>query len=134
MNDGGGRNLDATPSPSSEAAEHGAQDARMALAEYQAAAARTINTSLTTDQRLVDAAAGLAEEAGEVLGVVRKHVFMHHELDRARLLTELGDALWCLTAVAGAAGLSLETVAAANLAKLRRRYPDGYSDAASANR
>ena len=41
---------------------------------------------------------------------------------------------WCLTAAAGALGLSLEEVAAANLAKLRRRYPEGYSDEASVNR
>ena len=133
MNDGGGP-MDATPSSPSEAAEDSGRDGGLTLAEYQMAAARTINTSLATDQRLVDAAAGLAEEAGELLGLVRKHVFMHHELDRARLITELGDALWCLTAVGGAVGLSLDDVAAANLAKLRRRYPDGYSDAASAKR
>lgn len=104
------------------------------LAEYQQAAARTINRSLTPEQRMVDAAAGLAEEAGEVLGLVRKHVFMHHELDRARLVTELGDALWCLTGVAAAVGVSLDEVASANVEKLRRRYPDGYSDSASARR
>ena len=106
----------------------------MTLADYERAAARTLNPSLSMEHRLVDAAAGLAEEAGEVLGLVRKHVFMRHELDRERLVVELGDALWCLTAAAGAVGLSLEEVAAANLAKLRRRYPDGYSDAASVSR
>ena len=112
----------------------GARRSEMTLAEYQRAAARTLNQSLSNDQRLLDASAGLAEEAGEVLGLVRKHLFMHHEIDRARLTTELGDALWCLTAAAGALGLSLEEVAAANLAKLRRRYPEGYSDTASINR
>ena len=106
----------------------------MTFAEYQRLAARTINASLSVDQRLLDASAGLAEEAGEVLGLVRKHVFMQHDLDRARLITELGDALWCLTAAAGAIGVSLDDVAAANLAKLRRRYPDGYSNDASINR
>lgn len=106
----------------------------LTLAEYQALAARTLNASLTTEERLMDAAAGLAEEAGEVLGLVRKHLFMHHGLDTARLAAELGDALWCLTAAAGALGLTLDDVAAANLAKLRRRYPEGYSDGASVNR
>ena len=120
-------------SDASEAATVSA-DVLMTLADYERAAHRTLNLSLTTEQRLVDAAAGLAEEAGEVLGLVRKHVFMHHELDRARVLTELGDALWCLTTIAGALGLSLDDVAAANLEKLRRRYPDGYSDGASRNR
>jgi NTP pyrophosphatase (non-canonical NTP hydrolase) len=112
----------------------GAARQPLTLADYQERAARTLNRSLSTDQRLLDASAGLVEEAGEVLGLVRKHLFMHHELDTARLTMELGDALWCLTAAAGALGLSLEEVAAANLAKLRRRYPDGYSDAASIDR
>ena len=59
---------------------------------------------------------------------------MHHELDVARLTTELGDALWCLTAAAGALGISLEEVAVANLSKLQRRYPAGYSDEESGAR
>jgi NTP pyrophosphatase (non-canonical NTP hydrolase) len=106
----------------------------MTLADYERVAARTLNPALDRDQRLLDATAGLAEEAGEVLGLVRKHVFMRHDLDIARLTTELGDALWCLTAAAGAVGVSLEEVAAANLAKLRRRYPEGYSDERSVDR
>ena len=103
----------------------------LTLAEYQRLAARTLNTTLPRDQRLLDATAGLAEEAGEALGLVRKHAFMHHELDVVRLVTELGDALWCLTAAAGALGVSLDEIAAVNLAKLSRRYPEGYSDEAS---
>ena len=99
----------------------------MTLEEYEQLAARTLNPSLTRDQRLLDAAAGLAEEAGEVLGLVRKHLFMEHVLDGERTTIELGDALWCLTTVAGALGISLEDVARANIAKLRKRYPDGYS-------
>jgi NTP pyrophosphatase (non-canonical NTP hydrolase) len=110
------------------------QVSSLTLAEYERAAARTINQSLTPDERLVDAAAGLAEEGGEVVGLVRKHLFMRHALDRARLTTELGDALWCLTGVAAAIGVSLDEVAQANLEKLRRRYPDGYSDVASVRR
>ena len=106
----------------------------MTIEEYEQLAARTVNPSLTRDQRLLDAAAGLAEEAGEVLGLVRKHLFMGHALDAARMTIELGDALWCLTTVAGAIGVSLEDVAAANIAKLRKRYPDGYSDAKSVGR
>jgi len=106
----------------------------MTIEEYEQLAARTVNASLTRDQRLLDAAAGLSEEAGEVLGLVRKHLFMGHAIDVARVTTELGDALWCLTTTAGALGISLETVAAANIAKLRKRYPDGYSDAKSAER
>ena len=40
--------------------------------EYQEAALRTVNPALDDRDRLLDASAGLAEEAGEVLGLVRK--------------------------------------------------------------
>lgn len=106
----------------------------MTLDDYQAAAGRTVNVKLSDSERLFDAAAGLAEESGEVLGIVRKHVFQSHPLARDRLQTELGDALWCLTITAQSAGLSLDQVAAANVAKLRARYPAGYSDGAARER
>ena len=106
----------------------------MHLSDYQSSAARTLNTALSADDRLLDAAAGLAEEAGEVLGLVRKHLFMAHDLDRERLQKELGDVLWCLTITAQSAGLSLEEVAEANVAKLKARYPEGYTDTRSRER
>ena len=106
----------------------------MTLDEFQDAAERTTNPKLTGTEKLLDAAAGLAEEAGEILGVVRKHAYQSRELDREKLKIELGDALWCLAMTATSAGLTLDDVAAANVAKLSARYPQGYSDAASRER
>lgn len=106
----------------------------MTLDEYQRAAARTTNPSLSEKERLVDAAAGLAEEAGEILGHVRKHAFQAHALQRDKLQIELGDALWCLAMTAQSAGMTLEQVASTNVAKLSARYAEGYSDRASQER
>lgn len=100
----------------------------MTLDEYQHAATRTINWELKDRDRLLDAAAGLAEESGEILGLVRKHAFQSRGLDLERLTEELGDALWCLSITAASAGLTLERVATANVAKLRARHPNGYAD------
>lgn len=96
-----------------------------ALDEYQVAAARTMNGALDDRQRLLDAACGLAEEAGEVLAHVRKHVMQGRTLDRDALREELGDALWCVAMTAHGAGLTLQEVAAANVAKLEGRHPRG---------
>ena len=96
----------------------------MTLDEYDLAARRTMNISLSERDRLLDAAAGLAEEAGEVLGLVRKHLLQQRGLDTALLREELGDALWCLSAVAHSIGLKLDDVAVANIEKLRTRYPE----------
>lgn len=102
--------------------------------EYEAAAARTISTKLSESERLLDAAAGLCEESGEILGLVRKHAYQEHALNREKMIVELGDALWCLAITARSAGITLEQVAATNVAKLRARYPEGYSDMASRKR
>jgi NTP pyrophosphatase (non-canonical NTP hydrolase) len=104
------------------------------LDTYQSLAARTRNPALDASQRLLDAAAGLAEEAGEVLGTVRKHLFQQQALDREAVIRELGDALWCVSAVAAALDLSLGEVAQQNLDKLRRRYPDGFTADAARER
>ena len=97
------------------------------LDAFQQAATRTINPSLTDDQRLLDAAAGLAEEAGEVLGHVRKHVMQQRPIDRDAVVKELGDVLWCLAVVASSLGVSLSEVASVNQEKLRARHPAGFS-------
>lgn len=96
------------------------------LDAYQDAAARTINPALGDDQRLLDAAAGLAEEAGEALAHVRKHVMQGRPLDRDALAKELGDALWCLAIAARGIQMPLSEIASRNLAKLRQRHPNGF--------
>ena len=95
----------------------------MTFDEYTSLALRTANPKLSPDERTLDAAAGLAEEAGEVLGLVRKRIFQQRDAGNARIAEELGDALWCLAVTADSLGLRLEDIAASNVAKLERRHP-----------
>ncbi len=95
----------------------------MTFDDYQHAALRTVNPALDQRDRLLDAGAGLAEEAAEVLGLIRKRVFQNRDVSDARLTEELGDVLWCLAVTADTLGLSLLEIAEANQAKLRERYP-----------
>ena len=98
----------------------------MNLDDYQRSALRTTNPALTAQERLLDAAAGLAEEAGEVLGLVRKRAFQQREIAAEQIIEELGDLLWCLAVTADSLGVSLDSVAQANLQKLARRHPQGF--------
>lgn len=84
--------------------------------------------------RLDNAARGLAGDAGEVSSAVMKYIEYGRALDRVNLLEEVGDCLWRLNQVCVAAGLSLQEAMEANIRKLQARYPDKYTDAASANR
>lgn len=77
---------------------------------------------------------GLAGEAGEVAEHIKKHVGHGHELDRDKIVKELGDVLWYVAVTAKRVGASLNEVARVNVEKLLKRYPDGFSSNASKNR
>jgi NTP pyrophosphatase (non-canonical NTP hydrolase) len=50
-------------------------------------------------------------------------LYQGRELNRERLAEELGDVLWCVSAVATMCDLELSTVASLNQAKLASRHP-----------
>ena len=62
------------------------------------------------------------------------HVIKEPELTRENRREELGDILWYLTWLCSEFGFGLEEVAQANIDKLKRRYPEGFSVERSINR
>jgi NTP pyrophosphatase (non-canonical NTP hydrolase) len=96
--------------------------------DYQRASRRTWSL-IRTDHPIVYPTLGLANEAGEVAGKVKK-IFRDHggvvtEEDRQALKGELGDVLWYLAQICTELGLSLEEVAESNLEKLFSRLERG---------
>lgn len=84
---------------------------------------------------LLHAALGMAGEAGEVIEHVKKSMFYGKPLDEAKLKEEAGDLLWYIAGpLCRALGCTLEELAAANVAKLEKRYPEKYSDLAALRR
>lgn len=72
--------------------------------------------------RLANAARGLADDSGEVSGVIKKWLEYQQPLDVGHLIEEVGDCLWRLAQVAAGGGFTLAEAMAANLAKLDVRY------------
>ena len=99
---------------------------------YQRLAQRTANPA--DPIRLATAGLGVAGEAGELVNIIKKHVSHGHALDLDHVKEEAGDVLWYLAEIAATCGFTLEDVALANIAKLRRRYPDGFDTERSRNR
>lgn len=101
----------------------------MKMNEYQQLAEVTANrtTADTDDKRYTNYAMGLSGEAGEVTDLLKKAVFHGHDLDKDKLKKELGDVLWYVAMLSSTAGIDLSEVAAANIEKLRQRYPEGFS-------
>ena len=106
----------------------------MTINEYQKLAMRTLNPQLNKKDVLINGVMGLCGESGEAIDIVKKHLAQGHELDRDHLIKELGDIAWYLAETATALGLSLEDVMAANIEKLKKRYPEGFDTERSVNR
>ena len=102
--------------------------------QYQRLASRTRNDQLDDTARLANLAMGLAGESGEVCDYLKKVVFHGHTLDEGKLADELGDVLWYLANLAEVNGITLQTIAENNIAKLRKRYPDGFDEKRSQQR
>lgn len=99
----------------------------MTVNEYQRLALTTLNGDLNKEQMLINSVMGLCGESGEAIDIVKKWFAQGHELDRAALLEELGDIAWYLVEAAHALDTDLESVLISNIAKLKRRYPNGFS-------
>lgn len=103
----------------------------MKLNDYQELSKRTAEPH---ENELLNYGLGISEEAGEVSGLIKKSFFHGHVIDADEVKKELGDVLWYLSQIARLAGLSLEEVATANIEKLRKRYPNGFSQEDSIHR
>ena len=99
----------------------------MTINEYQKLAMTTLNPALSRKDVLINGVMGLCGESGEAIDIVKKHLAQGHELDREALVKELGDIAWYLAETAYALDVPLEDVLQQNIEKLRKRYPEGFS-------
>ena len=96
--------------------------------EFQQECSRTANPHMNWEMANLNWALGIAGEAGEYCELIKKHTFHGKkplDIDAAR--KELGDVLYYVAMAAKNLHLSLEEIASANVEKLKRRYPAGYT-------
>ena len=105
----------------------------MKLNEYQELAARTINKGLTYEQLTQHSLFEMCGEIGEIHSIYQKR-FQGHAIDPEKLKLELGDLMWGIAEFCTAHGWTLDEVCAMNISKLRKRYPDGFSEERSLHR
>lgn len=80
---------------------------------------------------LLHMAVGIAGEAGELLDAVKKNAIYKKELDIDNVIEELGDLEYFMQGLRAALHLTRGETLANNIAKLEKRYPSGYSNAAA---
>lgn len=84
--------------------------------------------------KLLHAAVGVAGEGGELLDAIKKTWIYGKELDTENLLEECGDTLFYIQALLTECGFTLDDAMQHNMAKLAKRYPEGYTDKAARDR
>lgn len=93
------------------------------------AAARLVNVA-----RDLHGLIGIATEMGELLDAYKRHIFYGAPLDKVHVGEEIGDLSWYQSLLLNVHGLRQGSVQAANIEKLRKRYPEKFTEEAAMNR
>lgn len=84
--------------------------------------------------RLIHGLLGVQSESGELADALKKTLYYGQPLDLVNVVEEIGDICWYLAILADACGTTLEQCQRRNIAKLRQRYPDKFTEAEAATR
>ena len=101
---------------------------------YQKLAMKTVNPELTKKDMLVNGVMGLNGESGEVIDIVKKHMFQGHDLDIEKIKKELGDVMWYIAEISEALDINMNEVMEGNIEKLSKRFKNGFTKEESINR
>lgn len=112
--------------------------------EYQTEASRTeCNQTLArlrmlgehgadlTPIRVNHAVIGAVGELGEIAQILENWIYYGKGFDGAAIREEIGDTLWYIALACTALGIDMGILMNENLAKLKARFPEAYSDEAA---
>lgn len=77
---------------------------------------------------------GLQTEIGELVDGYKRHIFYGATMDRTNAAEEVGDILWYLAILMDKIGIDFEQCMVANIEKLRKRFPDKFTEHEAVNR
>lgn len=110
----------------------------MTFEEYQKFTKETAIYPKENGQNLVYTTLGMASEAGEVAGklkkVIRDKNGVVDEAVKKDMASEIGDVLWYVSQLSAELGLKLDEVASANIEKLKSRKERGTLPGSGDNR
>ena len=106
----------------------------MCIKKFQKETQRTLNYLSSDKDRLGELGMGLSGEVGELVNIIKKKIYHHHNVDIKDIKEEMGDILWYLSNIANEYNIGLDEVMGGNIEKLKKRYPDGYTQEDSVNR
>lgn len=89
-----------------------------------------INTRLQNlkSVKLLHAVMGIVTESGELMDALKKHFIYGKPIDEVNIQEECGDLFWYIALIAHTVGFTFEQTYEQNLAKLRARYPNRFTE------
>lgn len=89
---------------------------------------RSVRTMKFDENVTTHCCMGLAGETGEVIDLIKKSTFYGKELDKEKVKEELGDVMFYLVNLATALNISMDDILVENILKLKKRFPNGFSE------
>lgn len=109
----------------------------IAVESISASKGYTITENISDKQKMIDlqhAALGMVTESAEFADMLKKHLFYGKPLDEVNLAEEIADNLWYCAMALRALGTDFETAMERNIAKLKARYPEKFTEELAENR
>jgi NTP pyrophosphatase (non-canonical NTP hydrolase) len=89
---------------------------------------RAITERMSFSARELHALMGLATEVGELTDAYKRWVIYGKDIDYTNVREEVGDLLWYLALLLDDMGCTFEECMEANIAKLRARFPERFTE------
>ena len=96
------------------------------LKEYQKLCKKTAQKFKDKEKEILTWGLGIAGESGDTAGCIKK-TFSHKNDQRAGIRENIGDTLWYAAMICNFFGWDLDEILNENIAKLKKRYPKGFS-------
>lgn len=99
----------------------------MDLKEYQRLCKTTAKKFRKKEQEIFSWGLGIAGETGDVAGCIKK-TFSHGNDQKEGIRENLGDTLWYAAMICNFFGWNMEEILGENIEKLKKRYPEGFTE------
>lgn len=94
---------------------------------FQREARRSLRDDLPYEAMCSNMCMGLAGEIGEVIDIMKKHIYQGKELDITDVIEEVGDVLWYIANFCSVNNITMDECMESNIKKLRKRFPNGFT-------
>jgi len=100
---------------------------KVSASQYQKECLKTAKPFDDKKTELSNWGLGIAGEAGDLIGCIKKTLF--HDNDQTQGIREnVGDTMWYIAMICNHFDWDLEEILAENVAKLKARYPQGFTE------